>query len=231
MNLRENIRIALSSIRSNKLRSVLTMLGIIIGVASVISIVTVGNSGKEFLIDKINEAGGQSLSIGMNNQRGEDSKYSIDGLTNSDLETIRSVDLIQYVSPLFSDFGPLQTTFLHDGMASVTASNSDYANMMKLEMVHGRFFSEEEYKSNAKVCLLTDNSAYKFFHMENPVGETVDLTLNDRLITLKVIGVVKVNDSGLFSEDDMQEMMGSYLPRTFRYRYKHYIHNTYSAYK
>ncbi len=209
MNLKENIRIALSSIRSNKMRSFLTMLGIIIGVASVISIVTIGNSGKAFLIEKINAAGGQSLNISVQRQDA-DSRYNIVGLNESDIETIRSIDIVEGVTPLLSDMSLAETSFLHDGIASITASNADYANMMDLEMVHGRFFSAEEYSSEARVCVVSDKTAQKFFRKSNPVGETVDISVNDQLITLKVIGVVKTEDSSLFSMDDMTDMMENY---------------------
>ncbi|MDD6808215.1 MAG: ABC transporter permease [Oscillospiraceae bacterium] len=209
MNLKENIRIALSSIKSNKMRSFLTMLGIIIGVASVISIVTIGNSGKAFLIDKINAAGGQSLNISVQTPDA-DSRYNIEGLTDSDIETIKGIELVEGVTPLFSDMGTVETLYLHDGFASVTASSADYATMMDLEIVHGRFFTDEEYTSEAKVCLISDNTAYKYFKMQNPVGETLDITLNDQLVTLKVIGIIKTEDSGLFSPEDMADMMENY---------------------
>ncbi len=191
------------------MRSFLTMLGIIIGVASVIAIVTIGNSGKDFLIAKINEAGGQSLNISVSN-RDEDGRYNIDGLTDEDIKTIKSIDLVQYVSPLMSAMGAMQTEFVPDGMASVSAANADYANMLELEILHGRFYSQEEYDSLSKVCLITENTAHNFFHSENPVGETLDVVLNEQLFTLKIIGVVKDEEGGLFSTDDMEEMMDSY---------------------
>mgnify|MGYP003295447503 FL=1 len=191
------------------MRSFLTMLGIIIGVASVIAIVTIGNSGKDFLIAKINEAGGQSLSISVRNDD-NDGRYNIDGLTDEDISTIRSIDLVQYVSPLMSAMGAMQTEYVPDGMASVSAANADYANMLDLEVLHGRFYSEEEYDSLSKVCLITESTAHNFFHSENPVGETIDVVLNEQLFTLKIIGVVKDEEEGLFSADDMQDMMESY---------------------
>lgn len=209
MNLKENIRIALSSIRSNKMRSFLTMLGIIIGVASVIAIVSIGNSGKDFIITKINEAGGQSLTISVKSMNG-DSKYNIAGLTDEDIETVKSIDLVQYVSPLMTAVGAMQTEAVPDGMASVRAANADYSNMLGLEITHGRFYSQEEYDSLAKVCLMTESAARSFFNSDNPVGQTVDLVLNEQLFTLKVIGVVKDEESTLFSSDDMQGMMESY---------------------
>lgn len=209
MNLKENIRIALSSIRSNKMRSFLTMLGIIIGVASVIAIVSIGNSGKDFIIAKINEAGGQSLTISVKS-RSSDGKYNITGLTDEDIKTVKSIDLVQYVSPLMTAMGAMQTETVPDGMASVRAANADYSNMLGLEITHGRFYSQEEYDSLAKVCLLTESAARSFFNSDNPVGQTVDLVLNEQFFTLKVIGVVKDEESTLFSSDDMQGMMESY---------------------
>ncbi len=192
------------------------MLGIIIGVASVIAIVTIGNSGKDFLIAKINEAGGESLSISVSN-RDNDGRYNIDGLTDEDIETIKSIDLVQYVSPLMSAMGAMQTEAIPDGTASVSAANADYASMLNLEILHGRFYSEEEYDSLAKVCLVTESTAHNFFNSQNPVGETVDVVLNEQLFTLKIIGVVKDEEGGLFSTDDMAEMMQSYgMPFDFR---------------
>lgn len=209
MNLKENIRIALSSIRNNKMRSFLTMLGIIIGVASVIAIVTIGNTGKDFIITKINEAGGQSLTIAVKSTD-NDGKYNIHGLTDDDIETIKSIDSVQYVSPLMTAVGAMQSQTVPDGTVSVRAANSDYANMLGLEIVHGRFYAEEEYDSLAKVCLVTKTTAQNFFNTENPVGETVDVVLNEQLFTLKVIGVVQDEEGGLFSSDDMGDMMESY---------------------
>ncbi len=210
MNFKENIRIALAGIRSNKMRSFLTMLGIIIGVASVIAIVTIGNSGKEYLVDKINEAGGQTLSISVETSD-SDSRYNIQGLDDSDIETIKKIDLVQYVSPVLSDMGSMQTELvLEDGYASVTGANEDYANMMKLNITYGRFFTADEYKAATKVCIISDTTAKSFFHSANPVGETLDLTLNDKVITFKIIGVAQSDDSSLFSMDDMQSMMEAY---------------------
>lgn len=79
MNFKENVRIAIMAIRANKMRSFLTMLGIIIGVGSVIAIMTIGTTGKDFLIQKINEAGGQSVYISVDNK--SEGRYTISGLT------------------------------------------------------------------------------------------------------------------------------------------------------
>ena len=191
------------------MRSFLTMLGIIIGVASVISIVTIGNSGKEYIIHKINEVGGESLSIGIKNGD-EENKYNIEGLTDDDIETIKKVDSVQYVSPLIGDVGELRSTDVPDGFATVNGVNSDYAYMSNFNILHGRFFSEEEYEARSKVCVVNYVTANRFFGTENPIGRTVDLTINNQMYTLKIIGVVKVKESTIMSPDDVAEMASSY---------------------
>lgn len=191
------------------MRSFLTMLGIIIGVGSVIAIVTVGNSGKAYLIEKINSAGGQSLNITV--KHSDDSPYNITGLTDADIESLKTIDLIEYISPIMSDMGGLQTTIVNDGFGNITAATEDYAQMMGLPMVAGRFFSKEECDAQTKVCVVTDKTAQRFFNKTNAVGETLDLTYDDKLVTLKVIGVVQSEDNSLMGdEDSMQQMMDSY---------------------
>lgn len=214
--MKENIRIALSSIRSNKMRSFLTMLGIIIGVGSVIAIVTIGNSGKDFLIQKINEAGGQSLSISVN-KRNNDSPYNITGLDDTDIETLRSIDLIKNISPMVSGMGTLQSQIINDGFGTLYGTNADYAEMMDLNMLHGRFFSKDEYTAGTKVCVVPQRTAERFFNTQNAVGQTMDIISNDVFVTLKVIGVIE-NDrsSSMFGdENDMQDMMDSYGMMSF----------------
>ena len=75
MNLFENIKIALYSIKTNAFRAFLTMLGIIIGVGAVISIITIGNSSKDYIVNMIRAVGGQSVSIGVNTSKAQAGDY------------------------------------------------------------------------------------------------------------------------------------------------------------
>ena len=81
MNIRENIRIAVFSIRTNLMRSLLTMLGIIIGVASVISIVTVGNGGRDYIVGMIRDMGNSAIALTVNMNVADDEDY----FTNEDI--------------------------------------------------------------------------------------------------------------------------------------------------
>ena len=207
MNVKENIKIALSAIRANKMRSFLTMLGIIIGVGSVIAIMTIGTTGKDFLIQKINEAGGQSVYISVDSSS---ERYTIDGLTEDDLDLIRSVDLVSYVLPESDDMAGLSTKAIPEGFCSVSAVTEDYQKAMGIKVDYGRWFNKDEVKAHAKVCLISEYTAKNFFHSQNPVGQTIDLKMNDQLISLKIIGISTDVESSFFSVDDMQEMMDGF---------------------
>ena len=95
MSIWENIKIAVFSIRTNAMRSILTMLGIIIGVASVIAIITVGNGGKDFVVDLLSDmsSGAVSIQVGTSATAGE-------LITKEDIQALRNIDTIQYVSPM-----------------------------------------------------------------------------------------------------------------------------------
>ena len=75
MDIRENIRIAIFSIKTNMMRSLLTMLGIIIGVASVISIITIGNGGRDYIVGMIEDMGSNAIQISVNANTANQSNY------------------------------------------------------------------------------------------------------------------------------------------------------------
>ena len=95
MNIKENIRIAVFSIRTNMMRSLLTMLGIIIGVASVIAIVTVGNGGRDYIVGMIREMGSNTVSINVNTVTATPSEF----ITDEDIKEIKSLEVVEYISP------------------------------------------------------------------------------------------------------------------------------------
>ena len=101
MNIRENIRIAIFSIRTNLLRSLLTMLGIIIGVASVIAIITVGNGGRDYIVGMIQDMGQSAITIQVNQKNTSSSDY----ITDDDLKAMKGQDSIDYVSPFLLGMG------------------------------------------------------------------------------------------------------------------------------
>ena len=95
MDIRENIRIAIFSIKTNMMRSLLTMLGIIIGVASVIAIVTIGNGGRDYIVGMIEDMGSNAIQIAVNVNTANQSNY----ITEEDISSIKKLGTVSYCSP------------------------------------------------------------------------------------------------------------------------------------
>ncbi|MDR3344921.1 MAG: ABC transporter permease [Oscillospiraceae bacterium] len=205
MNFRENIRIAVFSIKSNLMRSLLTMLGIIIGVAAVIAIITLGNGGRDYIVGMIRDMGQSVVSLST-------TKYATaqDYITLQDIDALKQLDGVRYVSPLVMDMAKTTTDYT-TSYAMILAGTPDLQQAGGATMIHGRFFSEEEFNAASPVAVIDTASAKVFFGYENPVGEY--LTINKSGITaqLQIIGVANMQMMG---SDDMranQEAMSSMM--------------------
>ncbi len=193
MNFKENIKIAIYSIRTNMMRSLLTMLGIIIGVASVIAIVTVGNGGRDYIVGMIRDMGSNSISISVNAATATASEY----ITDEDIKAIKELDMVKYVSPMVMSLGSVQTQ-KEQGLAIAMSGTVDFAKVMNTPIAYGRFFNQDEYDAMRPVTLIDTFSSYTMFGYENSVGEYIDLTLNNQTVRLKIIGIF-----------DFSKLMGS----------------------
>ena len=202
MNIKENIRIAVFSIKTNLLRSLLTMLGIIIGVASVISIVTVGNGGRDYIIGMIRDMGNSAISLTVNASKADDEDY----FTNEDIEAIKKIDGVQYASmqsmTMCQMSGGDQV-----GILMGIGCNTDMQMLMQTPCQYGRFFTQEEYDEGKYVGVIDTSSALQLFGRKDVVGEYVHCTANDLTISIKVIGVVDVMSSMM--NVDSEEMLSS----------------------
>lgn len=183
MSIWENIKIAVFSIRTNAMRSILTMLGIIIGVASVIAIITVGNGGKDFVVDLLSDmsSGAVSIQVGTSATAGE-------LITKEDIQALRNIDTIQYVSPMDYKIGSAYTDE-KTAMCFALAGNEDLAQVMNIKMRRGRFFTEEENNDASNVCVVTEIGALVMFNSLDCIGEYVNFQLNGQVVKMRIIGV------------------------------------------
>lgn len=205
MNLFENIKIALYSIKTNAFRAFLTMLGIIIGVGAVISIITIGNSSKDYIVNMIRAVGGQSVSIGVNTSKAQAGDY----ITENDIEAISKIDVVDNVSPVMVDFGKLSTQF-ESNFSVAMGTNEQFGEISSIDIVHGRYFNKNEYQSQKNVIVIDTSTAIAFFNDENAVGKSIDFTLGDNLVSFKIIGVFKLQMSELSEgSNGMGAMMSS----------------------
>ena len=199
----EYIKIALMNIKHNKGRSILTMLGIIIGISSVILIITVGNAFKGTINSELNSfAGGQiALYSWGDNEEGISVVFD-----QEDLEAIKEkVPNVKAVTTQDSwtgivtgrkgDFGA-NATF---GTAGLEYTSSD-------PIVKGRYFTEEDYYAARRVCVITESSAKALFGTTNVVGMTVDLTLYGETQEFTIVGIRQDNASMSFITVDYENL-------------------------
>ena len=177
MNIKENIKIAIFSIKTNLMRSLLTMLGIIIGVAAVIAIITLGNGGRDYIVGMIKNMGSSVINISINSKETNASDY----ITDEDIKAIKNLDSVAYVSQVTMSVGSV-TTKHNESLGLAIAGNADLGNMMTSGMLSGRFFNEEEYDTGARVAVLDSISAKLLFGYSTPVGEKLSFTVGDSII-------------------------------------------------
>ena len=197
MNIIENIRIAIFSIKTNIMRSLLTMLGIIIGVASVIAVVTVGNGGRDYIITMLSSMGSNMVSITVKSEASPG-----EFITNADINALKQIEGVECISPMGYVIGSGSTDTEGIDMAIAIGGNTDLETVMMAKTTKGRFFSEEEYDSAAKVCVMPNLMAAMIFGKTDCVGEYFNLNINNQTIPLKVIGLYDAAAS-----EDMADMM------------------------
>ena len=200
----ETIRVALSALRANKLRSLLTMLGIVIGVAAVIAVVALGNGAKKQVNDRIAALGTTLLTVnpGQAQQGGVRTGGGGARLTVDDAKAL--VDRGVKIGPVQPEMqGQLQVSYLNKNTnTSIIGTTANYPEVRKYEIASGRFFTQTEDLSRQRVAVLGP-SVVDNLGLQTPeaiVGEAVRI----RGIQFTVVGVLKSKGqaSGFGNPDD-----------------------------
>ncbi|MBP5287638.1 MAG: ABC transporter permease [Elusimicrobiales bacterium] len=198
---KENLSSSVSSIISNKTRSLLTMLGIIIGVGALIAMLAVGNGAQKSIEKQMASMGTNLLGI-MSNWRSKGvstGRGSVSRITLDDLKIFRNIENITGVDGEVS--GNAQVVYGNKNTnTSINGVQYDYARMRNSQPYYGRFFSEDEDNRLSKVCLLGQTVVNDLFGNENPVGKTVKINRKN----FTVIGVLpKKGAQGPRDQDDV----------------------------
>ncbi len=183
----ESIKLAFQAIRVNKMRSFLTMLGIIIGISSVISIVSIGDTMRGVVADQYNSIGINRVMvyIGRVDDYRDSDYFSLD-----DVEKIRETfhDQIEYV-----DVDPYENVTITQGRNNLSASLEgvieNYSSVQNVNIVHGRMISEADVQASKDNIVIEDKTALELFGKENVVGETLRCVLYGELLEFNIIGV------------------------------------------
>ena len=211
MNVINLFKIALRAIAANKLRSFLTMLGIIIGVASVIAMLAIGQGSKQSIQANIAEMGSNMIMIrpgqdkGPGGARGDASEMQ--SLKLKDYETLcEQAKYLAAVSPSVSASG--QFIYGNNNTPStVYGISPDYMEIRRLKVEDGEMFSDDDIKTSAKVCLIGKTVADNLFpDGQDPVGRVIRY----KSIPLRVIGVIKAKGHNSFGMDQDDMVLAPY---------------------
>ncbi|RUT07704.1 ABC transporter permease [Dulcicalothrix desertica PCC 7102] len=185
MNILENFNMAVKTLTVNKMRSLLTMLGIIIGNASVIVMVAVGEGAQQFTKQQLDSMGPNQLSVWAAQSASEVTTEATE-LTLADVEAIQKAPSVIKVAPQIS----ANLQLIYQGRAtkaSVTGTNPSILYVRNLKVRQGRFFDSTEQKQNAQVVILGAAIASKLFSRENPLSK--EIQINN--INFQVIGLMQ----------------------------------------
>jgi len=210
MDLIENVYLAITGLLANKMRALLTMLGIIIGIASVIAIMTLGDSVQNTVTDTMQDMGGNNIMIVL--QSREDSSG---GITSEDYMTDEMFDTAQSMYPNeflgYSASHSVGSGQAKDGRKyanlSISGVNEGYKSANSIELVAGRFVNERDMLREAQVAVISDRAANALFGgIDSALGGEMKVTMGEEIWTFNVVGVYDYQEDS--TEAMMMAMMG-----------------------
>ena len=226
-----NFYIALEAVIANRVRSLLTALGIIFGVAAVIAMLAIGSGAQQEILEQIKLVGVNNIVITPIVEQSEEEveadphkasrqkKFST-GLTLLDMQSIQDViPGIKAVSPEIL----IETYIIKDGLrrtAKLVGVENDYFSISDFELANGRYFSKTHLIKGEPVCVIGSGIAAKFFSREEPLGKNIKVGRH----WLRVVGVLKERNISTKSIDNLgirDYNMDVYTPlKTVLIRYK-----------
>ncbi|HVI40448.1 MAG TPA: ABC transporter permease, partial [Anaerovoracaceae bacterium] len=211
----ENILLALTAIKSNKMRSFLTMLGIIIGISSVIAITSIGASAKGAVGKEFESYGMNNMYIYPNWQLTQDGIEEDDLITPEDIDALKArfPDDIKYAVPNTSAASDIKVGRV-EAKVDMSGVGADYIKFKKnMTILHGRMISKSDVDGNKDRIVIEKKAALNLFNKENAVGETLSVIINGEMKDLTIVGVYEVPAS-IFQGLSMSDSYSAYIPYT-----------------
>ena len=225
----EYLKMAVDNIRANKGRSILTMLGIIIGISSVIMIMSIGQGAKGEIGDQLNAVAGGQIYIS-----GAYGDSDLIYLTPEDLEAIKGVEGVKGVTPNDSMSGKLISPRDIEFDVGITTGTEDVKYTHNPEMKYGRYFTDSDVEAMNLVAVIGENDARKLFGTDDVVGMSVEATIYDTTQEITMIGVIKeeqTEESGLVNSMMYNSNRVSlYMPYTANYAFGYILEDFYGIF-
>jgi putative ABC transport system permease protein len=230
----ENIRLALSSLKANKMRALLTMLGIIIGIASVIAIMTVGNSMTATVTDSMASMGANNITVGLQ-QKSEEEEVTQEGMRFEGAGSMKMPDEDDYFTnemlenycetyadsiTAISAYESVGSGQIIDGglyaNISMMGCSTGYFLANDVEIAQGRFFNDRETEDEAKVAIISDKAVNNMFDGDTDaaIGSIVQVNVGDKYYNFTIVGIYEYEESafGFSSSSEKDITTTMYIP-------------------
>lgn len=206
MNLSESIKVAFEGLSANKVRSGLTMLGVVIGVGAVIAMIAIGQGAKQQTMNMIQSMGTNVLSI----RSGQSRSGSVRGAMGSETTlTYEDALAIKNDCPLIVAVAPelrMNAQAKYKNMntnTEVTGTTADYPSIRNFKVEQGRWFTDADVRSMRRVAVIGPTAAENLFNLSSAVNKMIRLNG----ISIKIIGITRAKGTGGFGDPDDQIFM------------------------
>lgn len=221
MNILENISMAFTALKAGKMRSILTMLGIIIGIGAVIGIYSVGDALSNSILGTLQDMGTNNIFLVLQSKESTSTPINMGidvtaatVIADSDLITTEMLNTIHQSYP-----DDIDTISVGEGLSrgqakngrkkaniNLVGTNDGYAFSNNITIENGRYLTENDVQGNRAVGVVSDKVVSKLFNPnDDPIGKEVQLNLTDSIISITIVGVYKYENSmpmGMMAGDD-----------------------------
>ncbi|MDF5705241.1 MacB family efflux pump subunit [Aeromonas hydrophila subsp. hydrophila] len=183
---REAARMALHAMLAHRMRTFLTMLGIIIGIAAVVSVVALGQGARAKVIDQINAMGTNTIDIFPGKDWGDEKAASIQTLNKSDLDALLGQPYLEGASPQIAASGQLRYRN-KTSSGSIVGVGSDFFRVKGMKLTNGRLFDKRDIQNRTAVAVVDGKTIESLLGKQDPVGQVVLVGT----LPVRIIGVVE----------------------------------------
>lgn len=192
MELRQTFKMAIRSIVDNKIRSVLTMLGVIIGVAAVITLVGVVDSATNYIMSTFDDVGANMITVVLTGRGNDEIKYE-----DIDKFLLQYPEYFKGVSPLLQNPVVVKNGTNTEN-TTLYGVNEIFKDVSGYKLEEGRFFTDVDASKNANVCVIGSYLRYELYGSENPVGQTIKVNGKE----FKIVGLLEEKQNSSSNGND-----------------------------
>ncbi|MCQ2192229.1 MAG: ABC transporter permease [Paludibacteraceae bacterium] len=232
MNIANLLKVAWDAILRNKTRTLLTILGVVIGISSVIAMVSLGQSSQQSITEQVSSTGTNMIMIMRANQRrggvnmGSDNAQS---LTIADVNVIeKQAKYVSMVSPLVSAGGQI-VSGNNNAQGSLQGGSTDLLEIRKLSLATGSNFTKEDISKYSKVCVIGQTVVNNLFPDVDDISEVIGKDIRFKGVPLKVIGVLESKGNNSMGQDQDDVIIAPYTTVQKRFLGTNYLQMIYCS--